>query len=232
MENRHCSTFCDRDPPICGDGNADLSGRLSVALSGADADTRDGGYRCSLRFFRDNGETFSVKRLFALGGFRKGKLRYGLLVPVPADRRLYVLHTLVVAAACLCALYCPGGRDGWAAVWPAAFIRAAHNNDGRAVFDMITAGTSKMYFFSETGVLTILCVRALSVTLHIRAGKQARHLQNRHIRIQKVPICGRDTLVKYRRYTREQTQNHHDARRKKTWKRSCFARSFLLFSRP
>lgn len=62
MENRHCSTFCDRDPPICGDGNADLPGRLSVALSCADADTRD-------------------------GGFRKCKLRYGLLAPVPADRR-------------------------------------------------------------------------------------------------------------------------------------------------
>ncbi len=69
--------------------------------------------------FRENGEPFSVKKLFARGGFRTCRLRYVLLVllaSAPVDRRrLYVGHALVVSVARLCAVYFPGGRDGGAA---------------------------------------------------------------------------------------------------------------------
>ena len=61
-------------------------------------------------------------------------------------------------------------------VWPAAFLHAAHNNYDQAVFQVITAGANKMYFVSETGVLTILCAWALAVILYMRVKKQAQHL--------------------------------------------------------
>ena len=66
--------------------------------------------------FRENGEPFSVKKLFARGGFRICKLRYVLLASAPVDRwRLYVGHAPVVSAARFCAVHFPGGRDGGAA---------------------------------------------------------------------------------------------------------------------
>ena len=61
-------------------------------------------------------------------------------------------------------------------VWPAAFLHAAHNNYDQAVFDIITAGANKMYFVSETGVLTILCTWALAAIMYIRAKRQTKHL--------------------------------------------------------
>lgn len=57
-------------------------------------------------------------------------------------------------------------------VWPAAFLHAAHNNYDQAVFSLITAGANRMYFVSETGVLTILCAWALAAILYLRARKQ------------------------------------------------------------
>lgn len=48
----------------------------------------------------------------------------------------------------------------------------AHNNYDQAVFGLITAGGHRMYFVSETGVLTILCAWALAAVLYIRARKQ------------------------------------------------------------
>ena len=66
--------------------------------------------------FRENGEPFSVKKLFARGGFRICRLRYVLLASAPVDRRrLYVGHAPVVSAARFCAVYFPSGRDGGAA---------------------------------------------------------------------------------------------------------------------
>lgn len=61
-------------------------------------------------------------------------------------------------------------------VWPAAFLHAAHNNYDQMVFQVITAGASKMFFVSETGLLTILCAWALAAILYIRVKKQAKYL--------------------------------------------------------
>ena len=221
--------------------------------------------------FRENGEPFSLKKLFAKGGFRKCRLRYVLLgcllplvyllVPYMVYWRLYpenfayhgdplvlvlkdilpvlvigilislmsalgeeigwrgfmvpALHerlglnkTLLISSLFWCCWHLPlligggymSGTPLWyqlpafalhifpvgvmaglltlesGSVWPAAFLHAAHNNYDQAVFQVITAGANKMYFVSETGVLTILCAWALAVILYMRVKKQAQHL--------------------------------------------------------
>lgn len=57
-------------------------------------------------------------------------------------------------------------------VWPSAFLHAAHNNYDQAIFGVITAGANKMYFVSETGILTILCAWALAVIMYVRFRKR------------------------------------------------------------
>ena len=221
--------------------------------------------------FRENGEPFSLKKLFAKGGFRKCRLRYvllGCLLPlvyllipymvywllypenfayhgvalavilkdllpplvigtffsllsalgeeigwrgfmVPAlYERLGLNRTLLISSLFWCCWHLPllvgggymTGTPLWyqlpafalhifpvgvmaglltlesGSVWPAAFLHAAHNNYDQAVFQVITAGANKMYFVSETGVLTILCAWALAVILYMRVKKQAQHL--------------------------------------------------------
>ena len=61
-------------------------------------------------------------------------------------------------------------------VWPAAFLHAAHNNYDQAVFGLITRGDNRMYFVSETGLLTILCAWALAAVMYTCAKKQVKHL--------------------------------------------------------
>ena len=218
--------------------------------------------------FRENGEPFSVKKLFAWGGFRTCRLRYvllGCLLPlvyllvpyivywllypenfayrgvslmvilkdlllvlvigtfisilsalgeeigwrgfmVPAlYERLGLNKTLLISSLFWCCWHLPlliggdymSGTPLWyqlpafvlciftvgvmaglltlesGSVWPAAFLHAAHNNYDQAVFGIITAGGNKMYFVSETGVLTILCAWVLAAILYIRVKKQA-----------------------------------------------------------
>ena len=222
-------------------------------------------------FFRENGEPFSVKKLCALGGFRRCKLRYvllGCLLPlvyllvpymvywrlypencayhgvplmlvlkdilpvlvigtfisllsalgeeigwrgfmVPAlYERLGLNKTLLISSLFWCCWHLPlliggdymAGTPLWyqlpafvlcifpvgvmaglltlesGSVWPAAFLHAAHNNYDQAVFGIITRGDNRMYFVSETGVLTILCTWALAAILYIHARKQGKHL--------------------------------------------------------
>ena len=57
-------------------------------------------------------------------------------------------------------------------MWPAAFLHAAHNNYDQAVFGVITAGADRMYFVSETGILTIVCTWVLAIVLYRQARKQ------------------------------------------------------------
>ena len=221
--------------------------------------------------FRENGEPFSLKKLFAKGGFRKCRLRYvllGCLLPlvyllvpymvywrlypenfayhgdplvlvlkdilpvlvigilislmsalgeeigwrgfmVPAlYERLGLNKTLLISSLFWCCWHLPlliggdymPGTPLWyqlpafvlcifpvgvmaglltlesGSLWPAAFLHAAHNNYDQMVFQVITAGANKMYFVSETGVLTILCAWALAAVMYIRVKKQAKYL--------------------------------------------------------
>ena len=213
-------------------------------------------------FFREHREPFSLKKLFAYGGFRKCRLRYillGCLLPliyllipymvywrlypenfayrgdsallilrdilpvmvmgtflsmlsalgeeigwrgfmVPAlYERLGLNRTLLISSLFWCCWHLPlliaggymPGTPLWyqlpafvlcifpvgvmagllslksGSVWPAAFLHAAHNNYDQAVFDVITAGSNKMYFVSETGTLTILCTWVLAAVMYL-----------------------------------------------------------------
>ena len=221
--------------------------------------------------FRENKERFSLKKLFAKGGFRKCKLRYvllGCLLPllyllipymvfwqiypenfayhgvslavilkdllpilvigifisllsalgeeigwrgfmVPAlYERVGLNKTLLISSLFWCCWHLPllvgggymSGTPLWyqlpafvlcifpvgvmaglltiksGSVWPAAFLHAAHNNYDQAVFDIITAGANKMYYVSETGVLTILCAWVLAAILYSWVKKEVRLL--------------------------------------------------------
>ena len=221
--------------------------------------------------FRENKERFSLKKLFAKGGFRKCKLRYvllGCLLPllyllipymvfwqiypenfayhgvslavilkdllpilvigifisllsalgeeigwrgfmVPAlYERVGQNKTLLISSLFWCCWHLPllvgggymSGTPLWyqlpafvlcifpvgvmaglltiksGSVWPAAFLHAAHNNYDQAVFDIITAGANKMYYVSETGVLTILCAWVLAAILYSWVKKEVRRL--------------------------------------------------------
>ena len=221
--------------------------------------------------FRENGEPFSLKKLFQKGGFRKCKLRYVLLgcllplgyllIPYMVYWRLYPEYyayhdvrlvlvlkdilpvmvfgilislmsalgeeigwrgflvpglqkklglnkTLLLSSLIWCCWHLPllisgdymSGTPLWyqlpafalhiipvgvmaglltlesGSVWPAAFLHAAHNNYDQAVFQVITRGDNRMYFVSETGVLTILCAWALAAMLYIHVKKQGKHL--------------------------------------------------------
>ena len=221
--------------------------------------------------FRENKERFSLKKLFAKGGFRKCKLRYvllGCLLPllyllipymvfwqiypenfayhsvslavilkdllpilvigifisllsalgeeigwrgfmVPAlYERVGLNKTLLISSLFWCCWHLPllvgggymSGTPLWyqlpafvlcifpvgvmaglltiksGSVWPAAFLHAAHNNYDQAVLDIITAGANKMYYVSETGVLTILCAWVLAAILYSWVKKEVRRL--------------------------------------------------------
>ncbi len=52
-------------------------------------------------------------------------------------------------------------------VWPAAFLHAAHNAYDQAIFGPITQSADKMYYVSETGMLTILCAWIVAIVMFI-----------------------------------------------------------------
>ena len=61
-------------------------------------------------------------------------------------------------------------------VWPAAFLHAAHNNFDQSVFGLMTRGENRMYFGSETGLVTILCAWALAAILCLWARRREQNL--------------------------------------------------------
>ncbi|MBO4359875.1 MAG: CPBP family intramembrane metalloprotease [Eubacteriaceae bacterium] len=58
-------------------------------------------------------------------------------------------------------------------VWPAAFLHAAHNNYDQSIFDIITRGADRMYFVSETGMITILCAWVIALALLASFGRKS-----------------------------------------------------------
>ena len=221
--------------------------------------------------FRENGEAFSLKKLFSRGGFRRCKLRYvllGCLLPLiyllvpymvywrlhPENfayqgvalgvvlkdilpvltigiflsltsalgeelgwrgfmvpglyQRLGLNRMLLISGLFWCGWHLPllisgvymPGTPLWfqvpafmlcifpvgvmtalltlesGSVWPAAFLHAAHNNYDQMVFQAITRGDDRMYFVSETGLLTILCAWILAAVMYLRWRKREAHL--------------------------------------------------------
>ena len=52
-------------------------------------------------------------------------------------------------------------------MWPCAFLHAAHNNYDQAILGLITKGEDRLYYVSETGIFTIVCVWVIAVIMFI-----------------------------------------------------------------
>lgn len=61
-------------------------------------------------------------------------------------------------------------------IWPAALIHAAHNNYDQQIFGPITVSASKMYYVSETGVITMVCAWTIAVLLYVYVKKHAKEV--------------------------------------------------------
>lgn len=57
-------------------------------------------------------------------------------------------------------------------MWPCAFLHAAHNNFDQGIFGLLTRGDKMMYFVSETGILTIICVWVIAIVMYKRYTKK------------------------------------------------------------
>ncbi|MBR2825006.1 MAG: CPBP family intramembrane metalloprotease [Solobacterium sp.] len=57
-------------------------------------------------------------------------------------------------------------------IWPATFLHAAHNNFDQSIFGVITRGDNRMYYVSETGILTIICALIIAILLYRLMGKK------------------------------------------------------------
>ena len=57
-------------------------------------------------------------------------------------------------------------------IWPATFLHAAHNNFDQSIFGVITRGDNRMYYVSETGILTIICALIIAILLYRLMGKR------------------------------------------------------------
>lgn len=67
-------------------------------------------------------------------------------------------------------------------VWPAAFLHAAHNAFDQAVFGVITRGDDRMYYVSETGLLTILCAWITAVIIYVLYKRNQKPHENKPAR--------------------------------------------------
>lgn len=56
-------------------------------------------------------------------------------------------------------------------IWPAALIHAAHNNYDQQILGPITVASDKMYFVSETGIITMICTWTIAVILYVYVKK-------------------------------------------------------------
>lgn len=56
-------------------------------------------------------------------------------------------------------------------IWPAAFIHAAHNNYDQQILGPITVSSDKMYYVSETGIITMICAWTIAIILYVYVKK-------------------------------------------------------------
>ena len=143
----------------------------------------------SIVAIKGSGEPSSLKKLFSNTGFHFCKIRYvlaGILLPlvyllIPymiywrmhpenfAYTGVPLLYCLIAFVLCIfpVGVICGLLAIQSGSVWPCAFLHAAHNNYDQAVFDLITKGADKMYYVSETGIFTIVCVWIIAIILYI-----------------------------------------------------------------
>ena len=87
-----------------------------------------------------------------------------------------LLYSLIAFVLCIFPVGVIFGLIGLksGSMWPCAFLHAAHNNFDQCIFGLITKGDNMMYFVSETGILTILCVWAIAIFMYSRYQKEKR----------------------------------------------------------
>lgn len=85
-----------------------------------------------------------------------------------------LLYSLIAFVLCIfpVGVICGLLRLESGSVWPCAFLHAAHNNYDQAVLGVITKGADKMYYVSETGIFTIVCVWIIAIIMFIRFRKK------------------------------------------------------------
>lgn len=88
-----------------------------------------------------------------------------------------LLYSLIAFVLCIfpVGVICGLLRLESGSVWPCAFLHAAHNNYDQAVLGVITKGADKMYYVSETGIFTIVCVWIIAIIMFIRFRKKETH---------------------------------------------------------
>lgn len=59
-------------------------------------------------------------------------------------------------------------------MWPCAFLHAAHNNYDQAIFGVLTKGEDKMFYVSETGIFTIICVWIIAAVMYVIYRRRAK----------------------------------------------------------
>lgn len=82
-------------------------------------------------------------------------------------------HSLPAFVLCIfpIAVICAMLRLKSGSVWPCAFLHAAHNNYDQSVFGLITKGTDKNLYVSETGIFTIICAWIIAIIMYLRYRK-------------------------------------------------------------
>lgn len=61
-------------------------------------------------------------------------------------------------------------------IWPSTFLHAAHNNFDQGVFGLITGGDDKMFYVSETGLVTVFCAWVIAIVLLIKVTEKEEAL--------------------------------------------------------
>lgn len=63
-------------------------------------------------------------------------------------------------------------------VWPAALLHAAHNHFDQTIFSSLTSYDKKMYFVSETGILTAIIIMIIAVWMFRSYAKEQSFANN------------------------------------------------------
>ena len=84
-----------------------------------------------------------------------------------------LLYSLIAFVLCIfpVGVICGLLRLESGSMWPCAFLHAAHNNYDQSIFDVITEGADKLYYVSETGIFTIVCVWVIAAVMLVRFRK-------------------------------------------------------------
>lgn len=87
----------------------------------------------------------------------------GLYMPgTPIYYKVIAFLLMIIPVGMICGMVAMKTKS----VWPAAVLHAAHNMFDQTIFGPITVADNKMFFVSETGILTIICAWVLVIIFY------------------------------------------------------------------